>query len=521
MYLRSGYFQSNRPPGHNGKRERYLTTVAKDLERVITKAYGSLKHNTLCLSNGKLEELTGVLVEFAEDIHNDIGIWKSLEQYNIGFFGTPLPFVLQSSEDMVSETINKYRIQHLLWILYSELIPELLLSPTHIDLKNLAVVIATFLEKCFKDIPRSSSVKEFLAQPNQFGWEVKKKLIWLGTHSYLFRNSFKNYVQDHGGKSEIPVIDDFICQSTTSWSGLGVIDILAAVLDISEEQRSTLRSWYERHLAYYRILAADGQKSEVKNIINDKPYRVINSTDKNPFELGAVIFGSLIPWNGEWHWSGTQYQFRDLSEEYLQEQKDSFLKKSPQIAYRYCSELAEKARKSIKLHYQKFLQNHNNDMAVYPDGLSMAADYQKDVRQQWESQPREVIAEIVERHKLKDAKPSFSFPPHLLENNKGVGVYFNPEEGQEIMTGFNNIISGFKKKGIGLNRDEEDGILSFIKSDSISPKYVRRLIQEYGSESIEAAFLIRGEHNESHIDYLLRRYKGHYYRNRYPHITLI
>ncbi len=175
---------------------------------------------------------------------------------------------------------------------------------------KLAGVIAAFLEKRFKDIPQGSSVKEFLAQPNQFGWEVKRKLIWLGTHSYLFRNSFQNYIQDHGGKSEIPVIDDFICQCTTAWSGLGVIDILAAILDISEEQRSTLRSWYERHAAYYRILSTEGQKSEVMNLINDKPYIVRYSNDKNPFEVGAVIFGSLLPWNGEWYWSGQQYIFK-------------------------------------------------------------------------------------------------------------------------------------------------------------------------------------------------------------------
>ena len=155
--------QSHRPPGYDGKREHYLPRVAKDLEHVITRAQGSLAYNTLCLSNSKLEELASVLVEFAEDIHNDIGIWKSLERYNIEFFGTPLPFILQPNEDMGPETINEHRIQHLLWVLYSELNPELLLSPTHRDLKKLAAVIATFLEKRFKDIPRGSSVKEFLS----------------------------------------------------------------------------------------------------------------------------------------------------------------------------------------------------------------------------------------------------------------------------------------------------------------------------------------------------------------------
>jgi hypothetical protein len=111
---------------------------------------------------------------------------------------------------MGQEAINKHRIQHLLWVLYSELNPQLILSPTHRDLNLLATIVSDFLGKRFAMIPRGSAVKSFLAQPNKFGWDVKRKLIWLGTCSYLFRNSFRNYVEDHGGKPEIPIIDDFI-----------------------------------------------------------------------------------------------------------------------------------------------------------------------------------------------------------------------------------------------------------------------------------------------------------------------
>jgi hypothetical protein len=60
-------------------REYYLPLIVKDLGVVILKAQGSLAHKTLCLSDNKLEDLASVLVEFAEDIHNDIGIWGSLE----------------------------------------------------------------------------------------------------------------------------------------------------------------------------------------------------------------------------------------------------------------------------------------------------------------------------------------------------------------------------------------------------------------------------------------------------------
>jgi hypothetical protein len=30
-------------------------------------------------------------VDFAEDLHNDIGIWRAYERYTVQFFGTPLP----------------------------------------------------------------------------------------------------------------------------------------------------------------------------------------------------------------------------------------------------------------------------------------------------------------------------------------------------------------------------------------------------------------------------------------------
>ena len=151
----------------------------------------------------------------------------------------------------------------------------------------------------------------------------------------------------------------------------------------------------------------------------------------------------------------------------------------------------------------------------------MAADRQKEIQLQWESKPKEIITRAVEKFKLKGPRPDMPFPSDLLENDNGVGVYYNPDEGTEIMTGFNNIIGGLKKKGMNLNEDEENGIRSFIWSDSVSPKFVRRLTQEYGYESIEAAFLIRSSHCEFNLNYLLRRYKGAYYRRRYPRITLV
>lgn len=513
--------QLHRPLGYIAKGDKYILLLADELERVLAKTQQSLKYDTLRLPTGELEELAGVLVEFAEDVHNNIGIWNSLERYNTEFFSIPLPFVLEPRDDMGQESINEHRIQHLLWVLYSELNPQLILSPTHRDLKQLAGIASGFLKSRFSKIPRGSSVKKFLSQPNKYGWDVKRRLIWLGTHSYLFRNSFRNYIKDHGGNPEIPIIDDFICQQTTPWSGLGVIDILASTLDIREEQRLDLRSWCEGHLAYYRILATEGQSSQVLNTVNDRLYTVRTSADKNLFKVGTIVFGSLVPWNGEWYWSGTQYILDNVTAEELQELKDTFCRKFPEITYRYCNELAEKAKQANDRQYHEFIKYYGNDLVIYPDGLSMAADRQKEIRLQWESKPKETITRAIEKFKLKGPESDMPFPRDLLESKNGVAVYYNPDEGTEIMTVFNDIVSGFKKKGTNLNEEEERAIRYFIWSDSVSPKFVRRLTQEYGSESIEATFLIRGSHDESHVDYILRRHKGAYFRRRYPRIALV
>lgn len=514
-------FRTHRPVGHVGKGDEYLSRVFEDLERVIAKLQQSFEHDTLRLRYKERENLAAVLAEFAEDLHNGIGIWASLERYNGEFLGTPLPFVGDNRDDLGEEPISERRTRHLLWVLFSMLNPEIILSPTHRDLKKLAEAVSGFLRARFAHIPRVSSVKTFLMQPNTYGWDVKRKLVWLGTHSYLFRDSFRSYVGAHGGKAEIPVVDDYVCQATTAWSGLGVIDILASVLDISGEQQSELRTWHERHLAYYRILPAKGQSQEVVNVISDQPYTVRVSADKNPFHGGMVVFGSLVPWNGEWYWSGTQQALPDVSEKTLQELKNAFRRKHPGVTYRYCGDLAEKARQRNEAHHHEFVSRYGSDLVIYPNGLSMAAEYQKQIRQQWESMPKETIDKAVDKFKLKGPQPDLHFPGDLLKAEGGVAVYHNPEEGMEIMTGFNSIVSGLKKKGENLSEDEGDAIRSFIRTESTSPRFVRRAIDEHGGrESINAAFLIRSNDEES-LDYLLRRYKGAYYRKRYPRIALL
>ena len=121
---------------------------------------------------------------------------------------------------------------------------------------------------------------------------------------------------------------------------------------------------------------------------------------------------------------------------------------------------------------------YGNDLMVYPDGLSMAADWQREFRHNWASKPPEVVREIVKKNGPKNNRPNISIPEDLLESKDGLGVFLNPDCGKEIMMQFDHVVSGFRRRGIELTQAEEDGIRTFVYSDTISPMFVRRMVDE-------------------------------------------
>jgi hypothetical protein len=121
---------------------------------------------------------------------------------------------------------------------------------------------------------------------------------------------------------------------------------------------------------------------------------------------------------------------------------------------------------------------------------------------------------------MKEYSPSFNLPPELLDAEDGIGVYFNLEEGMEIYVAFNDLLSGLAKEGKDLTPAEDEVIRGWILSNSISPGFVRRLAERFGAESIKAVFLLGKRRESFALEYLLRRYKGRFYRPRYPTLTI-
>jgi hypothetical protein len=347
-------------------------------------------------------------------------------------------------------------------------------------------------------------------------------LVWLGTRSYLFRVFCQRFIeQDKAGLSEITVIDDFLCQQCTEWAGLGALEVLAGVLDLPPERRADLLSWSERRNAVFKVLSAGSQKIEVLNLINDAKYGVrMDMMRRHPFARGQFVYGSLVPWDGDWYWSGEQRQFDGLDAAAIEQLKQHYGKQT-RIYYRYSPEDLKTARETVRRQYDEFVTTHGKDWVAYPDGLAMAADWQKSAASKIAALPEDERKRLMEKHGLKTALPAMNLPRDLLESKNGIGVYFNPNEGMEIVPDFDDILAALKKKGKGLTANEQMAIEGWVRSESLSPGFPRRLAEEHGTESIAAAFLLDNQKEDYVLEYLLRRYKGPYYRPRYPAITLV
>ena len=205
----------------------------------------------------------------------------------------------------------------------------------HQDLHRVADAASILLSGAFAEVPEDSGVKAFLRSPDAHAWDVKRKLVWLGTHSFMFRTMFARYMDEEShGKADIGHTDDFICQECTRWSGLGAIDILAGALDISDDDRRDLRGWYERHAAFYKLVSVSSEALEAVNLISDQPYRIRIDMRRHPFKRGQVVFGSLVPWRGEWYWSGEQRLVGDASKVDADDLKRTMKRRSSAIVCR-------------------------------------------------------------------------------------------------------------------------------------------------------------------------------------------
>src|ERR1039458_3722216 len=70
-----------RPPGVTGRGDKYLGEIAQELRRVLWKTQKSFIFASCRLPDAAWSDISALLVEWAEDVHNDIGLWRTVEAH--------------------------------------------------------------------------------------------------------------------------------------------------------------------------------------------------------------------------------------------------------------------------------------------------------------------------------------------------------------------------------------------------------------------------------------------------------
>ena len=506
-------YKSHFPEKSDSKTIAALQAMVKQCAKELAGIQKQFHYDTIRLSTPDRTLLAEILVDFAFDLHCNSGLWSALERCNIKLFGTSLPLIQPQGIDLPSGVCQE-RVHFLLWNFYSLIDPDdSWFSPQHVDILIAAEKITDWLVRQLPSFPKTSPIKKFLDNSNDYGWQAKRKLVWLGTQSYIFRILFDQYFEERfEGRHQIAVIDDFLCQQTTPWSGLGAIDLLAECLDVPEEQKTELRNWYLRHASFYKIAKADNEITEAINLVNDVSYRIREGTpvklSPRLFKPGMTAYGSLVPWRGEWYWSGEQFIVPPCTPDQIAQMVAKH-KQNTQIVARFWPEREKAVRERMEEEFQSKMKHYGNDLVVLPNGRT------------WEREETKRIAADMAKRGFMGKMPRFSISEHLLNCKTGIGISLDPVEGMEIMEHFNAIRSGLKKNGNNCTPDEENILRIWVDATAISPAFIFRALKEYGGEeSIKRA--IRWETDAPYwLDYLLRCRKGEYYRKRFPALSFV
>ncbi len=514
--------QPARPSDYSGEGDKYLMPLIEGLAKILPDIESNYATDLFKIKRKRRKAFACIIIEFAEDLYNDIGLWKSIEYHNQKLFNTPLPiFVKDESE--IEELFDKNRIKFLIYNISKYFIYTSFFSPFDKDFDFLAESISKYLREKFINVPKESGLKLFLSKRSDKYYQLKSKLLWIATNSYLFKLCFHSKLKDEDEDSKnIMFLDSFICEEHSIWSGLTAPEILSKAILLPLKIQNDIIKWSERLFSIYRILSYRKPFLEILNIFNKTKYQVKFELTNCPFEKDMLIFGGIIPFNNYWYWSGTQQNlgyYDKVGKETIQKLKEDFIKSCPNWTYRTYNELLNKAIKSLENMHSHFYRIYGSDFAILDTADEIKEVFLNINKLRYEELSDEMKEEYKDKFNFDKIKQFSEIPDSVVETYKGIGIFFNQKEGLEMMLDFYNILNGLKKQGENLTIEESHSVRNFICSDVISPTFVKYFTKDYGVKSIQRSFFLNPE--DDNLEFLLHKFKGRLYKNRYPNITLV
>ena len=521
------YYKTFRPADYKDERldprEVFYMEVIEVIADLYLKTQRKFVHQTLVLKSDEAMKLAWRIAGYLEDVVNQVGIFKALTTKNREIFGTPIPLFVREPKYFSPDTVSKQAVTYLVWDFFTETRENLILSPTHDDLQTISGEIYGYLKKQIKNTPRGSKLKNFITlSGNKDGGFVKRRLVWFGMASYLFRFSASNYLDDK--EKNISTVEDFLMQNTTKLSGFTPLDIFVELVDLDEESKKELQKWEEPYMALYYVEDQTGDYWIVKNLINKKDYKVWKDYGApgrvDPIKKGIYCLGGIVPWQKEWRWSGEQVIYTSLAPESITEIINVLKNESPKMIYRYCEEARKKAFEYAKDEYDFFISHFKTNPVTFDSGYTMK-DHLKQYYEAFNKLKLEKMPkEEKKKFNLGDGAPPLDLPEPLLEYTD-TAIFYVVDKGMNFLTSFREFLNTLDKKGEDMTKDDEEVIYGYVMESGIPHQLFQHLKKDYSFESVRCAFRVKEWNEEIDLEFLLRRYKGRQYKEKFPDIKIV
>jgi hypothetical protein len=507
----SGWHYS--PENVTGRADAILETIADELAGFILEIEEEYNWGELILPNEDWIFLATNLVGLAEDLHTGIGIWDAYERYNIGLFQTPLPLTVPPGIDLPLGIIPE-RIAHYVWVLSKVTGFQDYIRPNHPELLELARDVSGFLNDRLADVPRDSGLQRLFSRPVQNAWDAMKLLVTLGAETYFFQ-PFYVYAPKSVDITDPEYMDSFLLRESTDWSGAGVLDILADILDIEPERKDDIRRWRYRHTAVYIIGLVSNGSMKAFTILSEREYTIRFRGNKNRIPAGNVVSGSLVEWDGEWYWWGSVMDFGKASPEKIPDIFAHLKKSGNTLLNGLGPEYLEQARNNNAMIQKVFLDLFGDNPVVFQNGLELKKAYEEFVREVHRVVP---LLHGDSGGSSEGKKPSPTLENDIVEANDRIVLFHDSRDGVVVIKSYDRLVEVFGKKGNGLSSREARQVRSLFSRRSAGVEFIRKMVGWYGDGSVSAAFGITEPHKHPFLEYLLHRYKGEYFRKEYPDV---
>lgn len=494
-----------------GRGDKYLKEIGQELRRSLLKAQQRELPERYRLNEAHLNHAAACLVQFGEDLHDDIGLWRTVEQWQKNAFGTPLPFVMRPGEEESLVRFDVRRCQFFLWGLWKQLHPF-----TAIGIEDPAIVLmantaARFLAERMERIPRDSGVKKLVSEPVRNFQELLTTLTWVSGGSYLFFSAFESEAREAKASSPDVFATSFVVRHFSVWSGLTPVEVFAELGNLTDDQRNEIRRWTGQSTDLFEVIERVDrggvcESLQVINLITDEQCRVRVERSDYKVTKGMICYGRIVPWEGEYRWLGSFDFTPDPTAEVVENMKGMAARQKTFPVRSVVPGAAEAARSKLKELHTQFAVRHGEAWARFPDARSAVREVLGVLTGKQDDAINAMLDEL--------AKRQDSFSKMLKEASGAVGLFFHPEQGPELMEHFDRVIRGMEKRGADLDDEDVKAIFLAIATVTASPEFVRALADKYGPQSIYATFLLPLESPGWALEYLFRLHKTLYWHVR-------